>query len=313
MTRDVAILGATASGKTALAVELARRDARLELVSADAYACYRSLDIGTAKPVAAEREAVSWHLIDIVEPTEDLSITTFAREARRVRAEVHARGARCCFVGGSGLYLRSVLDELTPPPRFPSIAAALESRASEPAGLDPLYRELAALDPVAAARMEPSNRRRIIRALEVCLGASRPFSSFGPGLTEYPEIDCLQIGLLLDRAQLDERLAKRLDDQLAAGFLDEVRDLIDSGVALSRTAWQAIGYRELASVVSSESSLESATAEILRRSHTLARRQLAWLRRDPRIHWVDGGRPDLVEFVTATIRDDVSRDGPIDA
>jgi tRNA dimethylallyltransferase len=315
---DFAILGATASGKTALAVELARRTADLELASVDAFACYRRLDIGTAKPDASERSGVSWHLIDIVDPTDEFSIAEFASLATSAAQAIHARGHAVGYVGGSGLYLRSVLDHLTPPPRFPDIAGILEARASAE-GVEVLYTELANLDPIAATRMEPTNRRRIIRALEVNLGTGVAFSAFGPGMEVYPEIDTVLIGLAFDRGELDERIVRRLSAQLEAGFLDEVRDLVKAEVQLSRTAAQAIGYRELAEVVRVTMTLEEATSEILRRSRNLARRQLAWLRRDPRITWVDGTRDDLVDHVGSLIaqsrsarRQNVRRpDGPV--
>jgi tRNA dimethylallyltransferase len=294
---DVGIVGATASGKTALAVAFARRDSLVELASMDAFACYRRLDIGTAKPTAAEREGVRWHLIDLVEPTEEYSITQFAEAARQARAGIAARGGSACFVGGSGLYLRAVLDELTPPPRFPDVSAVLEAEATDPSVLAAMHRRLAEMDPLGASRMEPTNRRRILRALEVSIGTGRPFSSFGPGLGVYPEISCRLVGLGFERDELDRRLAARLSDQLARGFLEEVRGLVEDGTTLSRTAAQAIGYRELAQVVTGKMTLADASAEILRRSRQLARRQIAWLRRDPRILWVDGSRGDLVDYL----------------
>ena len=298
---DLAILGPTASGKTALAVELARQRSGLELLSVDAFACYRRLDIGTAKPDSAEREGCWWHLIDVVEPSEELSIATFAALAVSAAEAVRHRGHSLCYVGGSGLYLRSVLDNLTPPPRFPGIAQALEARADNE-GVEALFSELSMRDSLAASRMEPTNRRRVIRALEVTLGAGVPFSTFGPGMEVYPEIDCLLVGLEFERAELDCRIALRLEQQLAAGFLNEVGRLIEDEVELSRTAAQAIGYRELAEVVRGTLSLDSAVAEIIRRSKKLARRQLAWLRRDPRITWVDGTRADLAEHLMDLIR-----------
>jgi tRNA dimethylallyltransferase len=298
---DVAIVGATASGKTALAVALARRDSLIELASMDAFACYRRLDIGTAKPTAAEREGVRWHLIDLVEPTEEYSITQFAEAARLARAGIAARGGSACFVGGSGLYLRAVLDELTPPPRFPDVSAVLEAEAADPSVLAVMHRRLAEMDPLGASRMEPTNRRRILRALEVSIGTGRPFSSFGPGLGVYPEISCRLVGLSSERDELDRRLAARLSDQLARGFLEEVRSLVEDGTTLSRTAAQAIGYRELAQVVTGQMTLADASAEILRRSRQLARRQIAWLRRDPRILWVDGSRGDLVDYLVTLL------------
>jgi tRNA dimethylallyltransferase len=298
---DVAIVGATASGKTALAVALARRDPSVELASMDAFACYRRLDIGTAKPTPDEREGVRWHLIDLLDPTEEFSVTQFAEAARQARAEIASRASSACFVGGSGLYLRAVLDDLTPPPRFPEVGAVLEAEAVDPTALAAMHRRLAEMDPLGASRMEPSNRRRILRALEVSIGSGRPFSSFGPGLGVYPEISSRLIGLSFEREELDRRLAARLSDQLARGFLEEVRTLCEEGTTLSRTAAQAIGYRELAQVAAGSMTLADASVEILRRSRQLARRQIAWLRRDPRILWVDGSRGDLVEYLATLL------------
>lgn len=296
MIGDVAIVGATASGKTVLAVELARRRGGLELASVDAFACYRRLDIGTAKPDSTEREGLSWHLVDVVDPDEELSVAAFAAFASAAAEAVHSRGRAICWVGGSGLYLRSVLDHLTPPPRYLEIAEMLEQRA-DAEGLAGLYRELSERDPLASSRMEPTNRRRIVRALEVTLGSGAPFSAYGPGMGVYPATDCLLVGLSFDRAELNARIALRFSAQLAEGFLSEVRGLVEDQVQLSRTAAQAIGYRELTEVVHGTMTLDRATDEILRRSRNLARRQLAWLRRDPRITWVDGSRPDLVDHV----------------
>jgi tRNA dimethylallyltransferase len=149
--------------------------------------------------------------------------------------------------------------------------------------------------------MEPTNRRRVLRALEVSIGSGRPFSSFGPGLDVYPDISCRVIGLDFDRDELDRRLAIRLADQLERGFLEEVRTLIENRITLSRTAAQAIGYRELAQVVVGSMTLAEASVEILRRSRQLARRQIAWLRRDPRILWLDGSRGDLVDYVAGLL------------
>ena len=301
MAADVAIVGATASGKTALAVALARRDPSIELASMDAYACYRHLDIGTAKPTADERDGIAWHLIDLVEPTEEFSIAQFASAAREALSGIASRAGSTCLVGGSGLYLRAVLDDLTPPPRFPEVSARLEAEATDTAALLAMHGRLAEMDPLGASRMEPTNRRRVLRALEVSIGTGRPFSSFGPGLGVYPEISCRLIGLDFDRDELDRRLAARLADQLERGFLEEVRTLIESRIALSRTAAQAIGYRELAQVVAGSMTLTDASVEILRRSRQLARRQMAWLRRDPRILWVDGSGGDLVDYVASLL------------
>jgi tRNA dimethylallyltransferase len=298
---DVAVVGATATGKTALAVALARRDPSIELASMDAYACYRRLDIGTAKPTADERRGISWHLIDLVEPTEEFSITQFAAAARGALAGIASRAGSTCLVGGSGLYLRAVLDDLTPPPRFPEVSERLEAEATDQKALRAMHNRLAEIDPLGASRMEPTNRRRVLRALEVSIGTGRPFSSFGPGLGVYPARSCRLIGLDFARDELDRRLVSRLANQLERGFLEEVRSLIESRTTLSRTAAQAIGYRELAQVVAGSMTLPDASVEILRRSRNLARRQMAWLRRDPRILWVDGSRADLVDYVAGLL------------
>ena len=218
------IVGPTGTGKTALALDLARlAPERYELVSVDAMAVYRDLDIGTAKPTPAERAAAPWHLIDIVDPSEEFSVAAFQAEARRVLSGIDARGHLALLVGGTGLYHRAVVDGLEIPGRFPREAAELEQLADRPGGLAELFGRLSELDPVAASRVEPGNRRRIVRALEVTLGSGRPFSSFGPGLLSYRSTSSTVVGLELDRSELDRRLAERFEDQLARGFLDEVR------------------------------------------------------------------------------------------
>jgi tRNA dimethylallyltransferase len=196
---SLVLVGPTASGKTSLAVALARREADLELVSVDAIAVYRLLDIGTAKPTASERAGVTWHGIDLVDPAEESSVARFRDEIGSAFQAIAARGHRAILVGGSGLYHRAVIDGLTIPDRYPERLHDLERRADR-TGLAGLYSELQALDPVAAARIEPTNRRRILRALEVILGSGRRFSSFGPGLETYPETTLVLVGLRLPRA-----------------------------------------------------------------------------------------------------------------
>jgi len=300
----VAIVGPTVTGKTALALELFRASPdRYELVSVDAMAVYRELDLGTAKPTAAERKAAPWHLIDIVDPSEEFSVAAFQTEARRVLAGIDARGRVPLLVGGTGLYHRAVLDGLEIPGRFAEQATELEHRADQPGGLAALFGRLCELDPVAASRIEPGNRRRIVRALEVTIGAGRPFSSFGPGLVTYPPTDATIIGLELCRPELDRRLAERLEDQLARGLLAEVRALSSRPAGLSRTARQAIGYRELLGHVEGGVALEQAKAEAVRRLRAFARRQEAWFRRDPRLVWIGADRDDLCDAVRALLAD----------
>jgi len=300
----IVVVGPTGSGKTAMALALAALDRSLVLCSIDAFACYRSMDIGTAKPTPAERARARWCLLDLIEPDEELSVVAFAAAATRALGEIAAAGDRALLVGGSSLYLRAVVDALVPPPRYPEVARLLLAEAAR-RGAPFLHARLAALDPLGASRMEPTNLRRVVRALEVTLGSGRPFSSFGPGLGVYPARPHRMIGLELSPERLAHRLARRLDDQLAAGFLEEVARLCARPQGLSRTAAQAIGYRELADVVRGVRSLEAARAEILRRSRALARRQMAWLRRDPRIVWIPAEAPDAV--VRAAELADVTR------
>jgi tRNA dimethylallyltransferase len=291
---DLAIVGATATGKTALALDIACRVSRTELVSVDSMAVYRGLDIGTEKPA----ERANWHLIDIADPSEDFSVAAFQAAARKALAGIRSRGNTPIFVGGTGLYHRAVLDGLELPGRYPDVAALLEVEAATPEGLAGLYARLAEDDPVAAGRIEPGNRRRIVRALEVTIGSGRGFSTFGPGLESYAAAGPRLAGLALDRAELDRRLVQRLDDELASGWLDEVARLATRQPALSRTARQAIGYSELLAHVGGELSLEGAKAMIVRRLKSFARRQESWFRRDPRVVWFDARLGDLAERVT---------------
>jgi tRNA dimethylallyltransferase len=298
------LVGATGTGKTELALELARSTPdRYELVSVDAMAVYRHLDLGTAKPTLAEREVARWHLIDIVDPSEEFSVASFQSEARRALAGIAERGHVPLLVGGTGLYHRAVMDGLDIPGRFPEVKAELEREADAPGGAADLFGRLSQLDPLAAARIEPGNVRRIVRALEVTIGSGRSFSSFGPGLGSYPPSSSRVIGLELERPELDRRLADRFEAQLAQGLLDEVRALAARPAGLSRTARQAIGYRELLSHVEQGVPLEQAIAESVRRLRAFARRQQAWFRRDPRVEWYRADRPDLGDAVRARVGD----------
>lgn len=255
------------------------------------------MDIGTAKPTRRGSSRHAWELVDVADPSEEYSVARFQREARRVVARAHARGASAVLAGGTGLYMRAALDGLDLPGRFPAVARRLEAEADGEGGLSCLYARLEALDPVAAGRIEPSNRRRLVRALEVIEGSGRRFSEWGPGLGEYPRADALLVGLRLGRAALDERLAARLAAQMDGGFLDEVVALASRPDGLSRTAREAIGYKELLAHVAGECSLEEAVAAALRRLRRLARRQEAWFYRDPRVEWFDADSPGLVAEV----------------
>lgn len=301
MVASLAIVGPTASGKSALALAYARAEGDVELVSVDAMQVYRGMDIGTAKPTPAQREEVPHHLLDVAEPGDDYSLSRFLADARAAVADIETRGRRAVLVGGTGLYVRGLVDDLDVPGQFPEVRAALDADTDTAA----LHRRLAELDPVAAGRMEPTNRRRVVRALEVTLGAGRPFSSFGPGLDAYPPSTTVQVGLELPLDVLDRRIEARVHAMLDAGFLDEVRALRGR---LSPTARQALGYRELLAHLDEGVPLVEAMAEIVRRTRRFARRQRRWFRRDPRLCWLDG-RLDEAELVRTAQRTTTRSEG----
>ncbi len=298
MVGHAALIGPTASGKSSIAHAVALADPAWELVTVDSMQVYRGMDVGTAKPTARERAEVPHHLLDLVDPWEDHDLARFQADARAAIADIGSRGRRALLVGGTALYLRAVVDDLTLPGQFPDVRAGLEAEADE-GGVEALHRRLAELDPAAAARMEPTNRRRVVRALEVTVGSGRPFSSFGPGLDAHAPTPFRLVGLRWERAALDQRIAERYRRQLDEGFLDEVRRLVEAPRPLSRSAGQALGYKELAAHVRGECSLDDALDLAVRRTRRFARRQERWFRRDPRIHWVDvaGDPADHVERV----------------
>jgi len=285
----LAILGVTASGKSALAMALARRRGDVELVSVDSMQVYRGMDIGTAKPTAAERSEVRHHVLDLVDPWDPFEVRTFQRAVGEALADIHARGKRAVLVGGTGLYLRAVVDDLEIPGRYPDVAATLDA--------DPdtvgLHTRLVALDPLGASRMEPTNRRRVVRALEVTLGSGRPFSSFGPGLDAHPPSPVHLVGVWVPRPVVAERIERRYAEQVTAGFRAEVQRLHD-GPELSRTASQALGYRELLAHVRGEVTLDAALAQAVTRTRQFARRQRTWFRRDPRVAWLHSDADPMV-------------------
>ncbi len=283
MPGALAVVGVTATGKSAVALAIVRRLRDAEIISVDSMQVYRDMDIGTDKPSAAVQAEVPHHLIDVADPSEDYSLTMFQAAARQARADIAVRGRQAVLVGGTGLYHRAVIDDLEIPARYPETVAALEEEPDTAA----LHRRLAELDPVAASRMEPTNRRRIVRALEVTVGGDRLFSSYGPGLNEYPPRDIVQVGLSLSRAEVDCRIEQRYQQQIEAGFLAEVEALAARYSPLSRTASQALGYKELLGHLNGEMSLEEALALAITRTRRFARRQERWFRRDPRIVWVN--------------------------
>ncbi|MEZ5235915.1 MAG: tRNA (adenosine(37)-N6)-dimethylallyltransferase MiaA [Acidimicrobiia bacterium] len=282
------IVGPTASGKSDLALAVARAAGDAEVLAADSMQVYRGMDIGTAKPTAAEQREIRHHLLDVVEPHETFSMSDYQRLATAALEDIAARGRRAIIVGGTGLYVQALVDGLTIPPQYPAVRSRLEAEADAgPDAVAALHRRLAQLDPVAAARMEPTNRRRIVRALEVTLGSGRPFSGFGPGVDHYPSTRHHLVGLDLDRSALDARIEARYHRQLADGFLDEVRALAARPEGLSHTAAQALGYKELLAHVHGTATLEEALQLAVVRTRRFARRQQRWFRRDPRLRWTD--------------------------
>jgi tRNA dimethylallyltransferase len=297
--RHLVLVGPTAVGKSALALAIAELAGDCELVSLDSMQVYRGLDIGTAKPSVAERARVAHHLVDVADPWEEWSVARTQAGVRSALSAIEGRGRRAVLVGGTGLYVQAVVDGLALPGEDRALRAQLEAEAASPEGLAALHAELAAADPVAAARMEPTNLRRVVRALEVVRSTGRPFSSFGPGLDAYgtPAIDARVVGLTVERPVLDARIAARVDAMVAAGLVDEARTLAASAEPVSRTVRQAIGYRELWT----EPTVAAALERTVIRTRQFARRQPSWFRRDPRITWLDAGAdarrwaPSLVE------------------
>jgi len=281
-------------------MELARclPGAPVEIVSADAMQVYRGMDVGTAKPSAEDQTQVPHHLIDVVEPHEEFSVARFQAAAREALADIEARGDRALVVGGTGLYVRALVDDLDLPGQWPDVRDDIESEADTAV----LHERLHRVDPVAAGRMTPANRRRVVRALEVTLGSGRPFSSFGPGLTEHPGTRYRMAGVWLPRPVVGQRIQQRFDAMLGVGLVDEVRRLAARPAGLSRTAGQALGYREMLDHLAGRCSLEQAVEEAVRRTRAFARRQRMWFRRDPRITWY-GAAEDPVTLLSALLGD----------
>ena len=285
----------------ALAIGERGRELGVELVSIDAMQVYRGMDIGTAKPTAAEQSLVRHHLIDLVDATENFTVSRFQAEYRSVMADIESRGGMAILVGGTGLYLRAVVDDLEIPGQWPEVRAELENEL-ETVGPEALHRRLQELDPAAATKMEPTNGRRIVRALEVCLGGGRTFSSYGPGVDVYPPSRVRQVALRWDRDVLARRIESRVLTMVEAGLLDEVTNLHATG--LSPTAAQALGYKEMIDHLEGRSSLDEAVATTILRTRQFAVRQERWFRRDPRIEWFtveDDPVTEVAPRLTATL------------
>ena len=294
----LALVGPTASGKTEAGIQIAEA-LNAEIVSVDSMLIYRGMDIGTAKPTAIQRGRVPHHLLDLADPSEPFSVARYQSSAQGVLFDLGSRGAVPLLVGGSGLYFRACVDDLEFPATDPAVRADLQ-RQADGLGAVRLYDRLRDLDPVAAAKIEPGNARRTIRALEVAGLTGRPFSSFATAWEAYPADRVTVAGIEVERTVLNDRIARRVDAMARAGWIEEVTRLVQAGFGGWLTATQAIGYAELARHLEGDRSLEEAMALTVKRTKQLARRQLAWFRRDPRIRWFsagEGGAMDVVEEI----------------
>jgi len=294
----LAIVGPTAAGKTALALEVAGAlDA--EVVSMDSALVYRGMDIGTDKPSPPELARVRHHLVDVVPPSHTLTVSEFQSMARAAVAGILARGRLPLLVGGSGLYFRAVVDPLEFPGTDPVVRGRLEQEAAE-RGAVALYERLEAADPEAATHIHPLNARRTIRALEVLEVTGRRFSSFRTSWEQPRSLyDLSVVGLTEPRPELDRRIDVRVESQLARGLVAEVERLVRDGVRDSATAVQALGYAQILAHLDGRLSLQEATDQTKARTRRFARRQLAWFRADPRVTWFTSDAPGAAAHLLA--------------
>ncbi|MCI4064898.1 tRNA (adenosine(37)-N6)-dimethylallyltransferase MiaA [Micromonospora sp. R77] len=295
----IAVVGPTAAGKSALSIALAHAlDG--EVVNADSMQLYRGMDIGTAKLTPAEREGVPHHLLDIWPVTEPASVAEYQKLARAAIDDILARGRVPLLVGGSGLYVRAVLEQFEFPGTDPAVRERLEAELAA-VGPAPLYARLADADPTAAAGILPGNGRRIVRALEVIELTGAPFTASLPEPTPY--YPSVQVGVDLDTAQLDERIALRVDRMWADGLIAETRELVGQGLPAGRTASRALGYQQVLRFLAGELSEAQAHDETVRATRRFVRRQRSWFRRDRRIHWLDSAAPELVGTALRVVAD----------
>jgi tRNA dimethylallyltransferase len=304
----VAVVGPTAAGKTTLSLALARAlrapggtgATGAEVVNADSMQLYRGMDIGTAKLPPSQRQEVPHHLLDVWEVRQTASVAVYQRLARAAVDDILARGRLPLLVGGSGLYLRAVLDRLEFPGTDPALRAELEAELAR-RGPGPLHQRLRAVDPAAAAAILPGNGRRIVRALEVITLTGQPFHAQLPSGPR-PAYRAVWLAVDRDSGELDRRIVTRVDRMWADGLVDEVRGLVDRGLREGRTARTALGYQQVLGYLSGEISEAAAYAGTVRATRRFVRRQRSWFRRDPRPVWLDGARPDLVDAALAAVR-----------
>lgn len=294
----VAVVGATASGKTELSLDLAERLGG-EIVNTDAMQQYRGMDVGTAKLPAEQRRGIAHHLLDVLEVTEPASVALFQQQAREVIAALRGRGVTPVLVGGSALYTRAVLDRFDFPGTDDEVRGRWQAELDR-VGAPALHAVLAERDPQAAAGILPDNGRRIVRALEVVELTGRPFLASLPQ-RDYLDPRSVQIGVDIDRAELDRRIEARVEAMFAGGFVEEVRRLLDAGLAAGRTASRAIGYREVAAYLRGETTEPEAREATMTATRRFARRQDSWFRKDPRVVWVRWDDPGRLERALSKI------------
>jgi tRNA dimethylallyltransferase len=292
----VAVVGPTATGKTALGVELALALGG-EVVNADAMQLYRGMDIGTAKATSEERRGVPHHLLDVLDVTETASVAAYQKQARATIESLLDRGRVPVIVGGSGLYVQSIVDDLRFPGTDPVVRRDLEEQARNQ-GAAALHARLAMLDPKAADTILPTDTRRIVRALEVIAVTGEPFSANLP-TPGPPRYGTVLIGVDRAVADLDERVEQRVEHMFDVGLVDEVRRLEQRGLRHGRTASRALGYRQVLDALAGDGDLDAAARETVVATRRFVRRQRSWFRRDDRITWFDGGADDLVGAVLA--------------
>ena len=287
----VVVCGATATGKSDLAIALAQ-EINAEIVNADSMQIYKGMDIGTAKLSIEQRAGITHHMLDVLDVTADSTVAWYQEQARAAITDIHSRGKDAIVVGGTGLYIKSILDELNFPDTDPVVRAALELELAT-IGLNPLFERLEKLDPAAAIAIDRANSRRVIRALEVIAITGKPFTANLPreASTRYP--DAIQFGLASDREHLGERISDRVDHMWDLGFVEEVEQLIKDGITTGRTAQLALGYSQIIAMKNGLLSEEAAKEDTKIATRQYARRQDTWFTRDDRIKWISPGQPRL--------------------
>ena len=291
MSKVIVICGATATGKSDIAIEIAQ-ELGAEIINADSMQLYRGMDIGTAKLTDEERKGIPHHLLDVLDVSEDSTVAWYQEQARAAITEIHGRGKDAVIVGGTGLYIKAILDDLNFPDTDPEVRAKLEAELAE-FGAAALFTRLEELDPAAALAIDRANTRRVIRALEVIEITGMSFTANLPreDSSRYP--DALQFGLVMDREHLRDRIDQRVDRMWDAGFVDEVDRLISQGIGNGSTAQRALGYAQIIAMRSGTMTEEEAKEDTKRASRQYARRQETWFSRDARIQWVAQHQPRL--------------------